>query len=753
MKSQDLSVVIVKERSSFYETLPYFIENHTPYKILPYAFSKEVLDVINASLKSLKEGINSFCVPYEEKSKRYDYTVSITPLVGPAAKFIDNLFYYDNLIDKRCIERWFATSGRQFTRMLKDLMIKTAKEFGSESSSGLFCLLVLLQYFNLRKTEFSSINLGKVAPERKELYFSNFFFFLLELVIDLYIDEIKDDKAFDSINLKFLSPAILYENKYIFLRNPFNYWHVTKTLFDLLEDTKFYDCFSNGEVNITNDVKREAVFASKVKKVRELMYDFITKNYVEDEFMLNLISIFYTPSIFFNFFKNVEDRNRFFDLKKRSKLYQLKKGLLNTFQEQIEDILKLNSKDDNVDMVQDALNCYVTYKNHETYAMYIKSMLQALRDRGSDDSANLKKEYEAGKLYYFSVDNNPIIKLAEKQNSAAIFIDIREFSKKTFHLKEESIIELLKEKFYLPILRYASTRKEQGELKLANIVGDAVIFLGSIEEIIKLSLQAKRHLTDYKRGLGHLIEDDEKKEIMALDIGVFISYGKKPVLTSINTDFGVNTFAVGEIINEASRGAKRELNAFNKLQYVLFSEMKKKGIRLRLPFDVNIVEGYELSIPPTVEFNLLKLEQESEIREAMKDFFEQAKTEMFVKSELADRIWKKRKYIYNVGIGISADALNAFIEAQKLFSDIKKAKISINTFNDETKKQFYFKNNLLELVYIKNRKTGEKYIFRKEAAINFRGIYHETEVWELLTEHLEIYPQILRILEAYQPAH
>ncbi len=749
MKSQDVSVVIVKERRSFYEALPYFIENHTPYKILPYALSKDVLDVINASLKSLKEGINSFCVPYEEKSKRFDYTVSITPLVGSAAKFIDNLFYYDNLIDKRCIERWFATTGRQFTGMLKELMIKTAKEFGSESSSGLFCLLVLLQYFNLRKIEFSSINFGKVAPERKELYFSNFFFFLLELVMDFYIDEIKDEKAFDSLNLKFLSPAILYENKYIFLRNPFNYWRITKTLFSLLEETKFYDSFSNGEVNITNDVMREAVFASKVKKVRDLMYDFITKNYVEDEFMLNLVSIFYTPSIFFNFFKNVEDRKRFFDLRKRSKLYQFKKGLLNSFQEQIEDILKPYSKDDNMNMVQDALNCYITYKNHETYTMYIKSMLQALRDRGIDDSSNLKKEYEAGKLYYFSIDNNPIIKLAEKQDSAAIFIDIREFSKKTFHLKEESVIELLKERFYLPILRYASTRKEQGELKLANIVGDAVIFLGSIEEIIKLSLQAKRQLTDYKRGLEHLIEDEEKKEIMALDIGVFISYGKKPVLTSINTDFGVNTYAVGEIINEASRGSRRELNAFNRLQYVLISEQRKKGVQLKLPFDVNIVEGYELSIPPTVEFNLLKLQNEFEIKEALKDFFEQAKTEMFLKSELADRIWKKKKYIYNVGIGMSADALNAFIEAQKLFSDIKKAKISIDSLNEETKKQFYFKNNLLELIYIKNRKTGEKYIFRKEALINFRSFYHETEVWELLTEHLEIYHQILKILESY----
>lgn len=743
-----LSEFITKERISFYESLPYFIENHTPYKILPYAYAKEFIDLINASLKSLKESITNFSFPYEEKSKKYDYALAITPLIGLEAKFLNRLFYYDNLLDKRCIERWFATSGRQFTRTLKDVLIKTAKEFGNEKPAVFLYLLTLLQDFNSKKLEFSSINLGKVVPERKELYFSNLFFFLLKLILDLYIEDVKDEKALLALKADFISPLIFYDNRFIFLRNPFNWWHLTKNLFDVLETNKLFNKSFSEENSIPREVYNEALFAAKVKDVRKVMYDFIVNNYVEDEFMVNLVSVYYTPAYFFNFFKDDDYRNRLFNLKKHSKLYQLrdKREQINSFQENIENVLKPYSKETNTVAVFDILTHYFRYKNQEAFAFHVKSMLLGLRDRRGDASIDLKKEYEEGKLYYFSTEGTPIIKRAEKQTSAAVFIDIREFSKKTFHLKEEAVIELLKEKFYLPVLRYAATRKDTGSLRLANIVGDAMVFLGPVDEVVKLSLQVKKHLNDYKKGLEHLIEDAEKKELMTLDIGIFISFGKNPVVTTVNSEFGVNTFAIGEIINEASRGSRRDVNAFNRIQYMLTAEAKKRGKELKLPFEVNIVEGYELSMPPTIEFNLLKLETEGDINDAMKQFFEQAKTEMFLKTELSQKIWSKRKYIYNIGIGLSEEAVNAFIDSQKLFSDIKKVKISCESFSGEIRNKFFFRNKDFEFVYIKNRKTGEAYIFRKEASIKFRGFYQDTEVWELLTEQLEIYPQVLSLL-------
>lgn len=746
-KREELSEFIEKGRAFFYNGLPFFIENHTLYKVVPYIYSKELIELIETNLKSLKDLINSFSVPYEEKSKRYDYALFATPLIGMDAHFLKNLLFYDNLIDKKCFERWFVPNGRLFTRTLKDVLVNIAKDFGKDSPIIVLFLLTLLFTFKEKKNEFVAINLGKVTPERKDVYFSNLFYFLTRLVIDIFVSEIKDSNMIDKLNVRHLSPLILYENKESFLRNPFNYWHLPKRLFEILEANKFYE---RADLNsgLTRDIYNEAIFAAKVKLLREHLFDFIVSNYVEDELMARLVSVYYTPAYFFSFFKEYSYRTELFRTKRSSKIYvqKEKKELINAFEEKTETIINLSDREILSEAIRNILINYFVYKNHETYTENITHVMKELKDRRQDPSLDLKKEYDSGRLYYFATHNRSVLKTVERQNSSSVFIDIREFSKKTFHLKEEAVIELLKEKFYLPILRYAGVRKDVGNIQLANIVGDAMVFLGPVDEIVKLSLLVKRHLNDYKKGLEHLIEDEEKKELMSLDIGIFISYGKTPVVTVVNSEFGSHTFAIGEIINEASRGARRDANAFNRISYMVNAEGKKRGFNLRLPFDVIIVEGYELSMPPTVEFNLIKIEKESDVRESIKQFFEQAKTEMFLKKENEGKIWKKQKYIYNIGIGLTEDALKAFINLQEVFSDVKNITINIENFSDEVRKHFYFRHNNLNLIYMRNKSTGERFIFRKEGYMKFRGFYTEAAVWELITEQQEIYPEILSVI-------
>ncbi|GAB4431677.1 MAG: hypothetical protein OHK0040_01160 [bacterium] len=747
LNGKELSEFLEKKRSFFYSNLPFFIENHTPYKVIPYIYSKELTELIDSNLKTLKELIVNFVMPYEEKSKRYDYALFSTPLIGMDKHFLEKLLFYDNLVDKRCIERWLVPNGRLFTRKLKDILIKIAKDFGKDSSVPQLFLTTLLIVFKEKKGEFVSLNLGKVTPERKDVYFSNLFYFFLRLITDVFTTEIKDPLASEKLNVQYLSPLILYNNKEAFLRNPFNYWHMTKQLFEMLETNSFYEK-SDIQNSMTREIYNEAVFAAKVKLLREHIFEFITSNYVEDEFMSKLVTVYYTPSFFFNFFKENGYREELLRLKKNTKIYKQKEGkdVLEAFERKTEHIINLSDREKLNEEVKNILANYFVYKNHEAFSEQIKMIMREMKDRRNDVTVDLKNEYDNGRLYYFASDNSPVLKISEKQDSAAVYIDIREFSKKTFHLKEEAVIELLKEKFYLPLLRYAGVRKDVGNIQLANIVGDAMVFLGPIDEIVKLSLLVKRHLNDYKRGLEHLIEDEEKKELMALDIGVFISFGKSPLITTVSSEFGNHTFAIGEIINEASRGSKRDANAFNRISYMVNVESRKRGVNLKIPFDVVIVEGYELIMPPTVEFNLLRLEKENEIHETMKQFFEQAKTEMFLKEEASERIWEKRKYIYNIGIGLTEDALRAFINSQSVFSDVKSINISTDNFSKNIQRQFFFRHRNVNLLFIKNKSTGEKFIFRKEGGITFRGFYTETKVWELLTEHQEIYPEILSIV-------
>lgn len=748
-KSNELKNIIKREQDFLSQKTPFFIENYSSYKIIPYAYSAKLLEQLETTIKTLKEAIGIFSVPYEQKYQHYDYGIYSTSLLDIDANFLKKLFFYDNIIDKKSIERWFQTSARFFSRFLKDIMVKIAKEFGKDSPIIFLFLLTLLDTLKEKKGEFISINLGKVAPQRKDLYFSNFFFFFVELLFQLYRLETKDDTLEKTFQVDLLSPLIIYDDKKSFLRNPFNYWSLTENLFEILEKNSFLERYDNNSTELSAEEYREVIFACKIKKLRTAMYDFIANNYIEDVFMSKLVSIYYTTQHFFSFLLNDDFRNEIFGLKKLSKLYNYKekKPLLMMFQENVEEIVKKTNFDKDALEVTDMINSYVALKNHEAYATHIAGILKELKDKRKDSSINLKKEYDEGRLYYFTLDASSILKRVEKQDCAALFIDIREFSKKTFHLKEEAVLELLKEKFYQPLLRYAAIRKDISNLKLAHIAGDSIIFLGAIDEIVRLSLFVKKYINSYKEGLEHIIDDKEKKELLSLDSGIFISFGKMPLITSLSSELGTHTFVIGETINEARKGSKRDMKALSRLDYLIKAEGEKKKKDFYLPFELFIVEGYELYMPPTVEFALLKLEQEKELKDVIEQFFEQAKMEMLLKNEGFERFWTKKQYIYNIGIGLSEEALNAFIKSQEIFSQIKRLTINLEELKDEEIKKFFFRERKINITFVMNKQTGEKFIFRREGSITFSGFYRKIVVWELLTEHMSIYSLLLHFLE------
>lgn len=751
----ELKNLIEEQTSVFYKELPYFIETNTAYKVIPYIYSKELIELIDSAFKSLKDVVLSSSVPYEEKYKKFDYGIFFTPLIGSDAQFLKRVFYYDNLVNKRALERWFVPTGRLFTRNIRDILLKIAKEFGGDAPPLFLFLLTLISAFKDKKPEFLALNLGKVVPDRKDIYFSNLFFFLFKLIIELFTIELKDERFESFLKLQLFSPLFFYETKGVFLRTPFNYWHLTKNLYLLLEEKALYNNYHSNsdlpDIAFTKEIYSEALLNAQLKDIRNLMFEFFAENYVEDEFMTKLVSIYYTPSLFFNFLNKRSFREELYDINKASKLFKIKekKQVLFNFIEAVEERLASNQKEKNIADVKNSFNNYITYKYHELFAEHITNILKNLKDRRKAEDMDLRNDYEEGRLYYFATDTSEIVKKAEKQESAAIYIDIKDFSKKTFHLKEDAVIELLKEKFYLPLLRYAGSRKKIGNISLVNIMGDAFVFIGPIEEIVKLSLVVKKNINDYKKGLEHLIDDTSKKELMALDLGIFISYGKTPIINSITSEFGSHTIAIGEIINESSRGSRRDVNALNRLNCMISAESNKRKVTLKSPFELYIIEGYELTIPPTIEFSILKLENEVEIKESMEQFFEQAKIEMFIDSDAKKTIWKKRKFIYNVGIGLTENALMAFVNSQKAFSEIKRVNIKTDSFSEHIKNKFFFRKNVLDILYINNKRNNEKFLFRQEGQIDFKGIYRENTIWEMLTEDLDIYQEIFSMLGNY----
>lgn len=735
--------------NNLYDNLPYFIENYTKFKFIPYAFSNELIEEIDKTFKNLKELIINVCVPNEEKYINFDYQFDNTPLINRDAKFLKSVLYYDNLVDKRIIEKWLTHSGKNLKRKLIEVFIKTSKEI-REPYSGIFLFLSLLYlHFLSLKKEFMDINFGKVPNDRKDAYFSYFFYFYIKLILEELSDEIRDRNLINNISFNYFSPVIFGEIKTSFFRNFFNYWWISNRQYSIFENLKLYELF-NESSNFTNLILNNYQLIEEATKnticnlIRKEIFKHLSNCYQNNSFFKQLINIIYSSTQLTKFCFDKDYRNDVYKLTKdvasKQEIYETSNNIKNDIEKKLNEAKDISKKE----LISNSIKGYLEFKAQLIFEQGYNEFLSALKDRRKDKNLDLKEEYDNGRLYYFSFDKKNLIQEGKERKSAVIYIDIRDFSKKTFKLKEQTIGELLKDKFYSPILHYASDKSLSEDIALHNIVGDSIIFSGSIEEILKLAIVVKRDSEDYKSGLEHVIFDDSKKELLAVDLGIFISYGKKPMVFNISSEFGNLYIALGETINLASRGSKRDFNAKRRLDYIIDFETKVRGIKVNLPFNLYIVEGYSLIMPPTLENKLLHVKDSLEERKLISKYFEQLKLDVSIDEN--NIFWAKQKFIYNIGIGLTEGAFLAFLQNVRVFSDIKKIIINVKQLSENTQKSYYFRDEAMEFCYVKNRKTGEVFLFRKEGGIVFKGYEDETIVWELVTKEMPIYNELVKIM-------
>jgi hypothetical protein len=736
---------------NFYKNLPFYVENYSSFKIIFYVYSKDLTAEIEKAFLNFKEYIQNYSCPYEEKYLNFDYLFDVSPLYGREKDFLLKVLYYDNLIDKRILEKWIVFAGRNLKRKLVDVFINISKETTKEPFAIiLFFILTLVNKFKTIKKDFMNINLGKISNDRKDVYFSHLFYFYLMLIIDEVFDEFKTRIMEDYIFYNQISPIVFADIKTSFFRSFNNVWLLSERLFSMLEKLKIYDNTINDDLVNTlsenKDVNNEILNIRVFKELRDIIFNYLSKNYVDVDFFKTLIQLLYLPANLVKFTNNITYRNSIFklsrELNNKKEIYEGIVKLKNNIDFKIQQLMSSDKRD----LLLSILKGYFQFKYHELFNNdYLNSALLAIKDRATEQAVDVEDEYNKGKLYYFSLEKGKLIKKGAEEKVSAIYIDIRDFSRKTIKLKESSIGELLKDKFYQPILHYASDKSISQEIHFHNIVGDSLIFSGSIEEIIKLAIIIKKDSEDYKRGLEHVIYDEDKKELMSVDVGIFITYGDAPLIFSITSEFGTHNIALGEIINLASRGSKRDFNAKRRLDYMISFESKIRGVNVELPFNVYVVEGYNFIVPPTLEAKLLSVKDKNEEKNIINSYIKQLKIE-FLLGENSTFLFKQ-KFIYNIGIGLTEEAFIAFLQVMRVFSDIKKIIINVQQLPKEIQKKYLFKDEIIEFCYVKNRKTKDVFLFRKEGSIIFKGYENETVIWELITKEMPIYRHFVELVE------
>lgn len=165
---------------------------------------------------------------------------------------------------------------------------------------------------------------------------------------------------------------------------------------------------------------------------------------------------------------------------------------------------------------------YYAYRIDEHVDRFRTLMMGYLADRrGEFTQSTIIEEYNRGRLYRFSTDRRPILKTLALEEEGQLFIDMKDFSRKTMKVKEIAMADFMKEHFFMPILKAASkygvgtgfTHDERG-ITLTNIPGDAVIFSGGVSYLVALAKDIQQVIRLYRERLASKLSPRKDAEIL-----------------------------------------------------------------------------------------------------------------------------------------------------------------------------------------------------------------------------------------------
>ena len=195
-------------------------------------------------------------------------------------------------------------------------------------------------------------------------------------------------------------------------------------------------------------------------------------------------------------------------------------------------IMKREEKIDNNEAFKDAVLAFISYRFDKEVEQYLTHRKPMLVDRVRDVSLEgALSEYEKGRVYLFSADKRPVLKKLGLTSEGQLFIDMKDFTRSTFKVKEITMADFMKDQFYKPILDAASKYAVGGmmmddsqSIQLENLLGDAVIFSGNITSLVFLALDIQNIMDKYRQDLEEKIQslkigdplDEAKKNYAAL---------------------------------------------------------------------------------------------------------------------------------------------------------------------------------------------------------------------------------------------
>lgn len=447
--------------------------------------------------------------------------------------------------------------------------------------------------------------------------------------------------------------------------------------------------------------------------------------------------------------------------------------------------------------------------------------------RGELDTNALLHDYQSGRLYRFSTDERPVLSGLSISEEAQLFVDMKDFTRKTLNIKEAAMVDFMQENFYDPILS-AAARYSAGSgnfvyekgIRLNSLPGDAAIFSGGIENIVSLACDIQKVSRQYMDKLvkrlppvkgGVIIEDVHKKHESIIEVlrnkrvnlqkdlnagqkeaqlklvkldeeerkieesyrkaledviaeemeaGVFITYGAKAETMVVKPEHGVSEslkVAIGEKINEASRGTDRNTMVRAKVEMKLEAERtKRKRPSLKYPFEVFIERVYSMRFTSEIDVAMDKLFDKTAGVNAQKvaedigrGCFSDIKKIVAGDPASSLGMISTTTGIYNMGEALSKEAFNVYMDETKATKYFFKKDLEVPTLHQSIRNDFYFPNENIELWFGVEKKGNVELVegFANVGEIVFKGF--ESKKPTIVYEILDTEGSFMRALQAH----
>jgi phage pi2 protein 07 len=626
-----------------------------------------------------------------EKTYRTDIFIS-----GSIEKrLVTEMILYIPYLDSSILRNWLILDGygMAYFKMVMKIFGKAAMEEVKCKTGEKTLYLALLAVVNVMKRErelLKRFDIKGVTYERLELTVGLAHFFILkEAISEAIVKQTKAGMTCVGRDSELLIeslpvPGITVNIPTGMLSTAINLYGINREAVNILSAiykvvyTKAEDVSSLQDLIIKKVARESAVLnnlinISRLVKAREAIMDYLM-DYDNPAISLNrelqdicqneklLRNVIGDPRKASRLKKSLEDSKHKYerDTKRKEKIEAIKRCLPAARRALVLGWLGGKQHKGIDEMLHSIVEGFLAYRFDADIERFVDLMRVVLVDRREEFSKEvLKSEYDRGRLYRFSSDKTPIIKALELEEKGYLFVDMKDFSRKTFKVKEIAMADFMKVNFYVPILESARRyRRGSGLLEdtkgiqLDNVVGDAAIFSGGVASLVALARDVQNISARYREELKKRLPPLRDQRILGK---IHENYGR------MKEDLEREQEEAEKALSGAEKGAKAKLIGLKEKESRLernYREELEKAIKTEIESGLIITYGKKAEHIIIKEkkdfFKEVNIAIGEKINEAARGTYRNsvvwAKLEMALESERKERNKPELRYPFDVYI-------------------------------------------------------------------------------------------------------